>query len=323
MDDRLLSLLIMLGPEAVAADPGLPLRLLPDVKKLLPMTSKQRRMLGLRVSFSGATGQSLGADPGAGRGIAGGVEMGRMRVDWRSLLPSQLAIPDNILSYRSPRGELLFHSRVIAEPARLRPTVILLDVSPACFGPVESITRLAAFTVARSLRRAGIPVVLITSGDKSGGGETVRELENTSNLVDIWTQRTMKPPNHARSLKLASAIRSTLRDGGGLEPAIFIMLSILDFQALLDRLDDEEDLRSIREAEAEPLFDQKEAEDYIFMNPVKRERLEKGWSQEELARKLGVKQSSVAKWERDGAVYRERTRLKFAEVFGIGEEAFW
>ncbi len=111
----------------------------------------------------------------------------------------------------------------------------------------------------------------------------------------------------------------TIRENG--KPK-FVVLSIVDFQALLDRLDDEADLRSIREAEAEPLFEQKEAEDYIFMNPVKRERLEKGWSQERLARKLGVKQSSVAKWEREGAVYRERTRLKFAEFFGIGEESF-
>ncbi len=88
---------------------------------------------------------------------------------------------------------------------------------------MESITRLAAFTVARSLRRAGLPVVLIASGDKSGGGETVRELESASDLVDIWTQRTLKPSNPPRSLKLASAIRSTLRDGGGLKPAILLL----------------------------------------------------------------------------------------------------
>ncbi len=111
----------------------------------------------------------------------------------------------------------------------------------------------------------------------------------------------------------------TIRENG--KPK-FVVLSIVDFQALMDRLNDEEDLRSIREAETEPLFDQKQAEDFIFMNPVKRERLEKGWSQEQLARKLGVKQSSVAKWERDGAVYQKRTRLKFARVFGIGEESF-
>ena len=55
---------------------------------------------------------------------------------------------------------------------------------------------------------------------------------------------------------------------------------------------------------------------------VRRERLENGWTQKELANKLGVKQSVIAKWERDGAVYRKATRNKLAAVFGIGEESF-
>lgn len=102
----------------------------------------------------------------------------------------------------------------------------------------------------------------------------------------------------------------------------FVVLPIEAFQALLDRLEDAEDLRDIREAKSEPLYDQKAAEDYIFMNPVKRERIEKGWTQKELADKVGVRQSVVAKWERDGAVYRKTTRIKLATVFGIGEESF-
>ena len=102
----------------------------------------------------------------------------------------------------------------------------------------------------------------------------------------------------------------------------FVVLPVNTFQAILDRIEDESDLHDIREAKSEPLYDQNEAEDYIFMNPVKRERLEKGWTQEELARRIGAKQATVAKWEREGAVYRRSTRQKLAKVFGISETSF-
>jgi ribosome-binding protein aMBF1 (putative translation factor) len=91
---------------------------------------------------------------------------------------------------------------------------------------------------------------------------------------------------------------------------------------MLDRLEDDADLQVIREAKDEPVYDQKEAEDYIFMNPVKRERIDRGWTQEDLAKRLGVKQSTIAKWEKKGAVYRKDTRHKLAKVFGMKEDAF-
>ena len=108
----------------------------------------------------------------------------------------------------------------------------------------------------------------------------------------------------------------TIKENGEVK---FVVLPIKSFQAILDRIEDESDLRDIREARSEPLYDQNEAEDYIFMNPVKRERLERGWTQKELAGRIGVKQATVAKWEREGVVYREATRQKLAKVFGIGE----
>ena len=111
----------------------------------------------------------------------------------------------------------------------------------------------------------------------------------------------------------------TIKENGKVK---FVVLPVKSFQSILDRIEDESDLHDIHEAKSEPLYDQKEAENYIFMNPVKRERIERGWTQEELARRIGVKQATVAKWEREGAAYRRATRQKLAKVFGISEISF-
>ena len=111
----------------------------------------------------------------------------------------------------------------------------------------------------------------------------------------------------------------TIKENG---KAKFVVLPVKLFETILDRLEDESDLRAIREAKKDPLYEQKAAEEYIFMNPVKRERLERGWTQKDLADKLGVKQSTVAKWEMKEVVYRKKTRQKFAEVFGVNEQIF-
>ena len=102
----------------------------------------------------------------------------------------------------------------------------------------------------------------------------------------------------------------------------FVVLPIDLFENILDRLEDESDLQAIREVKKEPLYDQKYAGEYIFMNPVKRERLDRGWTQQHLAERLGIKQSTIAKWERKDAVYRKKTRQNLAKVFGLNEECF-
>jgi ribosome-binding protein aMBF1 (putative translation factor) len=112
----------------------------------------------------------------------------------------------------------------------------------------------------------------------------------------------------------------TIKENGKVK---FVVLPVNSFQAILNCIEDESDLRDIREARSEPLYDQNEAENYIFMNPVKRERLERGWTQEELANRIGVKQASVANWEREGDVYRKATIQKLAKVFGISETGFF
>ena len=111
----------------------------------------------------------------------------------------------------------------------------------------------------------------------------------------------------------------TIKENGKVE---FVVLPVESFQAMLERLEDPFDLKAIQEAKDDELYSQEEAEDYIFMNPVKRERLERGWTQAELGRRMGVKQSTVAKWERQEAVFRRTTRQKLAKVFGVEEASF-
>ena len=111
----------------------------------------------------------------------------------------------------------------------------------------------------------------------------------------------------------------TIKENGKVK---FVVLPVDLFETILGHIEDESDLRDIHEAQSEPLYDQSEAEGYIFMNPVKRERLERGWTQEELASRIEVKQATVAKWERKGAVYRKATRQKLSKIFGISETSF-
>jgi len=219
IDDQLLSLLTILGEQAVAAEPALPLRLLSRIPDLPALSTLQRQLLGVRVCFGDYAGRSSGNAPGAERGQVSGVETSS-RIDWSSLLPSQLALPQPVLNYRYQRGELLFRTRKLAEPPRLRPTVLLLDVSPPTFGPIEAITRIAAFAVANFLRQAEIPVVLVTTGEEQ---ERIVQLDNPQDLVEIWTQRAIAPPNEIRSLKLAHAVRTNLLDESGLEPIILLL----------------------------------------------------------------------------------------------------
>ena len=49
-------------------------------------------------------------------------------------------------------------------------------------------------------------------------------------------------------------------------------------------------------------------------------REERGWTQQELARRLGVTQGAVSLWERGVRRPYRRTRRRLAEVFGISIE---
>ncbi len=230
IDQRLLTLLELVGPDAVAAEPGLPLRLLPQASKLPVLAAPRRRLLGLRLRLDRG-GPAHGHGAGAERT---GIDV---RGDWRSIVPWQLALPDVVLHGRHLRNEILYRARSGEEPPRLRPTVLVLDVSPPTFGPVEGATRLAAHVIASSLLEAGLPLVLVTAG----GRGSVRTLERPSDLVDLWTSRSPEGADDAGALRLASAMRETLA-GDELAPVV-VLLSHAFFGADEDALPDVPGLR--------------------------------------------------------------------------------
>jgi WD40 repeat protein len=212
VDDRFLTLLAMLGKDGVAANPALIVRLARKLPALPALAESRRRLLGLRLDLDG-TGHAQGQGPGAERA---GVQR---RGDLRSLVPSQLALPEAVLQARQARGELLYRAKAGREPPRLRAAVLLLDVSPASFGPVEATTRLAAYVLASTLIQARMPVWLLTAG----GAGTATILEQPADLVEILTRRTLEPSRPERALAAARALRATLVGQDAFEPVIVLL----------------------------------------------------------------------------------------------------
>jgi ATP-dependent Clp protease ATP-binding subunit ClpC len=97
--------------------------------------------------------------------------------------------------------------------------VLLLDVSPASFGPVEATTRLAAHIVALALMRARLPAWLMTAGAIG----LVMPLERPADLVELWTRRSLDAASAVRSLSRARALREGLRAAGVFDPAVVLL----------------------------------------------------------------------------------------------------
>jgi ATP-dependent Clp protease ATP-binding subunit ClpC len=232
IDARQLALLALLGADAVAAEPGLPLRLAHQLPRLPALGEERRRLLGLRLRLD---------DGGRVQGSGAGIEHAGITLhgELRALLPSQLLLPWDLFHSRWTRRELLYRARIGQQPPRLRPTVLLLDVSPPCFGPVEAITRLAAHIAAATLIQAGQPVVLVTAG----GNGTVEALTRRADLVAIWTRRSLDPAEPRVALATARAMARTLHDGGP-DPAL-VLLTHAWFGADEERLPLPEGLRAL------------------------------------------------------------------------------
>ncbi len=212
VDDRLLALLGSLGPEACADDPTLPLVMLGRLAELAPRIALDRRLLALRVPA-----QSLGAAEAKGPWLepSGFSSSGHLL----HLVPSQWALPEDIRHYRGLAGGLLYRARFGREPPRLRPLVLVLDVSPSSFGPVEAMLRQAAHALAASLLDAGLPAYLVAAG----GTNEARAIMHRADLFEVLTARAREPVHTGKTMSLAAELCASLPADGPLQPSIVLL----------------------------------------------------------------------------------------------------
>ncbi|WP_170323412.1 WD40 repeat domain-containing protein [Cryptosporangium phraense] len=194
LDRRLWALLRVLGAEAVAADPLLPLRLR-DRAATAPDFAAA--LVGLAASFTDAdVAERTGATTVAGHAGAGGIgRRGRLT----GLLPSQLALPPDVLDLRLVRGELLYRQFEGEPEPRPEPVTLVLDTGPATFGPVETALRLVAHAVIVASWRAGLPAAIVTT-DRP---EAVTAIRSPADLVAVWTRRGLTSDTLARAVAAA------------------------------------------------------------------------------------------------------------------------
>lgn len=200
VDERIITLLMALGPAACAREPGLPLAFVGRLSEIVPLRAPERELLGRRLPTELA-GQTEGTAFGYAReGIS-------RRGELRALLPSSWALPGEVRAYRHLRGELLYRARAGRTPPRLGPLVIVLDVSPACVGAVSRALRTAAHLLAHTVLRAGLPAYALTAG----GAGTVRALGRSQDALELFLARSYEPVDANRTLVQALALRDSLR----------------------------------------------------------------------------------------------------------------
>jgi hypothetical protein len=126
------------------------------------------------------------------------------------------------------RGELLYRGRVGREPPNLSPTVLLLDVSPACqVASVAATLRPAAYVLAKALLHARVPSFVVPLGRRF----TARALQHPADLFELLAARSTEPVDAAAALLEAESLRKTLPADGRSPPPRIVLFTQTFFGA--------------------------------------------------------------------------------------------
>ncbi|WP_445548389.1 hypothetical protein [Frankia sp. CiP1_Cm_nod1] len=191
---QLASLLGLVGPDAVATDPTLPLRLRGRAPAMPPLPTYQHTLLLTVTALTTAgTGQAITSTHTPGS--TGITHHGTPR----ALLPTHHALPDDLFTLRLARGDLLYRHHTTTPTLPPHPVTIILDTSPPTYGPVETLLRLTAHLLTTTLWHAGTHPTLITFDQPA----LALPLTGPADLAAIWTSRTLDPPDLATALRTA------------------------------------------------------------------------------------------------------------------------
>jgi WD40 repeat protein len=210
--DRLMTLLDLLGPDAVATEPSLPARLRHLRDELTPLTATQRRLLAVRVPLVGEGGSEGGT---GGQGRAGVARHGSID----ALLLSQFALPPLAFAIRHARDELLYRTRSGSPPPAPRAAVLVLDDTAAAHGQVGVTLRLIAHLIATTVIRKGHRCALVTLGAPA----TDVMLSRPEDVIRIWTAGTDMPPDLEAGSRLAGGLISELVTAHGGDTRLILL----------------------------------------------------------------------------------------------------
>ncbi len=193
-----MAMLEILGPAATAADPTLPLKVRHRISALPRIGTRERRLIMESVAISTARSDITAATLGAVSGTNGVSRRGKVT----GLLPAQLALPEELLEYRFVGHELLYRVNEADAQSPPEAVTIVLDTTPATYGPPELVLRLVAHVIAVTLWALHKTPALISLDCP----RLVRHIAAPADLATLWTARTLDPPDVRAGLATARRV---------------------------------------------------------------------------------------------------------------------
>ncbi|MFI9151292.1 hypothetical protein [Streptomyces sp. NPDC053367] len=209
---ELLPLLALLGPDAVAQDPALPLRLA-EVPWARAAAEAGRRT-GLPPRLPVAHGDDVPGPATAGAPA----EWARHGPPDR-LVPAQMALPAPLSNALWAQDALLYRTRRGRLPFTERDAVLVLDTSAAAHGQVGSCLRLCAHLLATALMTAGRSVALV----RLDARDAPVRLAAPADLRRLWTPVRPEPGDPVRAAALARRAARGLAAADAAEPRTLLL----------------------------------------------------------------------------------------------------